>query len=67
MADIIDLISEDHQWLRSHFFLLDHASDVADLTAIWEPLATRLDTHAGRGTGVLSGAAAAWSSRRPRG
>ncbi|MGI8679076.1 MAG: hemerythrin domain-containing protein [Jatrophihabitans sp.] len=46
MADIIELIYEDHQWLRSHFFLLDHATQVADLTAIWEPLATRLDTHA---------------------
>lgn len=46
MADIVDLIYEDHQWLRRHFFLLDHASEPEDLTAIWEPLATRLDTHA---------------------
>jgi hypothetical protein len=42
MADITDLIFEDHQW----FFYLDEARTVADLTAIWEPLATRLDTHA---------------------
>jgi len=46
MADIIELIYEDHQWLRAHFFLLDDATEVPDLTAIWEPLATRLDTHA---------------------
>ena len=46
MADIIELIYEDHQWLRTHFFLLDDATEVPDLTAIWEPLATRLDTHA---------------------
>lgn len=46
MADIIDLIYEDHQWLRRQFFYLDAARTEADLTAIWEPLATRLDTHA---------------------
>ncbi len=46
MADIIDLIYEEHQWLRTHFFLLDHATEVRDLIAIWEPLADRLDTHA---------------------
>lgn len=46
MADIIDLIFEDHSWLRAHFFLLDHATETDDLTAIWEPLAARLDTHA---------------------
>ncbi len=46
MADIIDLIYEDHQWLRTHFFLLDQATEVPDLTAIWESLATRLETHA---------------------
>ncbi len=46
MADIIELIYEDHQWLRTHFFLLDDATEAPDLTAIWEPLATRLDTHA---------------------
>jgi len=46
MADIIALIYEDHDWLRRHFFLLDEAETDAELRAIWEPLATRLDTHA---------------------
>lgn len=46
MADIVDLIFEDHEWFRRHFFYLDDATSVAELTAIWEPLATRLDTHA---------------------
>jgi len=46
MADIIDLIYEDHDWFRKHFFYLDDASSEAELAAIWEPLATRLDTHA---------------------
>lgn len=44
--DVIDLIYADHAWLRRHFFFLDHATTVEDLTAIWEPLAARLDTHA---------------------
>lgn len=46
MADITDLIFEDHQWFRRQFFYLDDAKTKAELTAIWEPLATRLDTHA---------------------
>lgn len=46
MADIIALIYEDHDWLRRHFFYLDEARTEQELTAIWEPLATRLDTHA---------------------
>jgi hypothetical protein len=46
VADITDLIFEDHQWFRRQFFYLDDATTVAELTAIWEPLATRLDTHA---------------------
>jgi hypothetical protein len=46
MADIIDLISTDHEWFRRQFFHLDSAKTPAELTAIWEPLATRLDTHA---------------------
>jgi hypothetical protein len=46
MADIIDLIYEDHDWLRRHFFYLDDASTAEELTAIWEPLADRLDLHA---------------------
>ena len=46
MLDIIAVIYEDHDWFRRHFFYLDHASDEADLRAIWEPLAARLDVHA---------------------
>ncbi len=46
MADIIELIYADHNWLRRQFFYLDDAKTDAELTAIWEPLATRLDTHA---------------------
>jgi hypothetical protein len=46
MADIIDLIYEDHDWLRRHFFYLDHARTTEELTAVWEPLADRLDLHA---------------------
>lgn len=46
MADIVELIYEDHDWFRRRFFYLDQASTTEELTAIWEPLATRLDTHA---------------------
>jgi hypothetical protein len=46
MADIVDLISEDHQWFRRQFFYLDDARTDDELTAIWAPLAIRLDTHA---------------------
>ncbi|MCW2756803.1 MAG: hypothetical protein JWO46_549 [Nocardioidaceae bacterium] len=46
MADIIALIYADHDWLRRQFFLLDDATSKDELTAIWTPLATRLDTHA---------------------
>jgi hemerythrin HHE cation binding domain-containing protein len=46
MADIIELIYEDHDWLRRHFFYLDAARTPEELRAVWEPLATRLDTHA---------------------
>ena len=46
MADITDLIFEDHEWFRRQFFYLDEAKTVEEMTAIWEPLATRLDTHA---------------------
>jgi hypothetical protein len=46
MADIISLIYEDHDWFRRRFFDLDDATSKEDLAAIWEPLATRLDTHA---------------------
>lgn len=46
MADIIELIYADHDWLRRQFFYLDDARTAEELTAIWEPLAARLDTHA---------------------
>ena len=46
MADITDLIFADHEWFRRMFFYLDEATSEAELEAIWEPLATRLDTHA---------------------
>jgi hypothetical protein len=46
MLDIVNLIYEDHDWFRRHFFYLDHANSVADLEAIWTPLGTRLDLHA---------------------
>src|SRR4051794_5034373 len=41
MADIIDLIYEDHDWFRRHFFYLDDATTQEELTAIWEPIALR--------------------------
>ena len=46
MLDIIALIYEDHDWFRRRFFYLDHARHEAELRAIWEPLAARLDVHA---------------------
>ncbi|PZS29353.1 MAG: cation-binding protein [Pseudonocardiales bacterium] len=46
MADIIELIYEDHVWFRRRFFYLDGATTDEELSAIWEPLAIRLDTHA---------------------
>jgi hypothetical protein len=46
MADIIELIYEDHDWLRRHFFYLDSARTEEELRAVWEPIAVRLDTHA---------------------
>jgi hypothetical protein len=46
MADILELIYEDHDWFRRHFFYLDDAATPEELTAIWEPLAFRLDLHA---------------------
>ena len=44
--DITSLIMDDHEWFRRQFARLDDASGVDELTAIWEPLAQRLDTHA---------------------
>jgi hypothetical protein len=44
--DITALIMDDHEWFRRQFARLDDAQGEQELTAIWEPLATRLDTHA---------------------
>ncbi|OHV36569.1 MULTISPECIES: hemerythrin domain-containing protein [Pseudofrankia] len=46
MADIVDLVYADHDWLRRQFFYLDYATSNAELKAVWEVLAIRLDTHA---------------------
>jgi hypothetical protein len=46
MADIIDLIYADHDWLRRQFFRLDDARSPQDLSAIWAVLSARLDLHA---------------------
>ena len=63
MADITALIMDDHEWFRRQFALLDDASTPEQLSAIWQPLARRLETHAQRGGDhLLSGFAAA---RRP--
>ena len=44
--DITSLILDDHEWFRRQFAALDDADGPDELAAIWEPLATRLDTHA---------------------
>src|SRR5579875_144445 len=44
--DITSLIMDDHEWFRRQFARLDDAANNDELAAIWEPLATRLDTHA---------------------
>ncbi|BBY26875.1 hemerythrin domain-containing protein [Mycolicibacterium sediminis] len=46
MADIIDLVYADHDWLRRQFFRLDDAKTTDELTAIWNALSDRLDAHA---------------------
>ncbi|EOM76868.1 hemerythrin domain-containing protein [Rhodococcus rhodnii] len=51
MADITDLIMEDHAWFREQFARLDllrgdAASDAEALHTVWRPLADRLDLHA---------------------
>jgi len=46
MADIVDLIYQDHDWLRRHFFYLDQAGTDEERRAIWGMLSTRLDAHA---------------------
>jgi hypothetical protein len=46
MADIIELVYADHDWLRRQFFRLDDARSDEELAAIWDLLSTRLDAHA---------------------
>ncbi|MDQ4119393.1 MAG: hemerythrin domain-containing protein [Actinomycetota bacterium] len=51
MPDITTLILDDHDWFRRQFAALDelqarHTSDPRELSALWEPLAERLDVHA---------------------
>ncbi len=46
MADIIDLVYADHDWLRRQFFRLDDAKSKDELAAIWGALSMRLDAHA---------------------
>ena len=46
MADIIDLVYADHDWLRRQFFRLDDAKTTDELAAIWDALSNRLDAHA---------------------
>lgn len=49
MADITDLILDDHRWFREQFVALDDAGQGAEesaLSKVWEPLAQRLDLHA---------------------
>jgi hypothetical protein len=46
MADIIELVYADHDWLRRQFFRLDDAKTDDELAAIWDVLSDRLDAHA---------------------
>lgn len=46
MADIIELVYADHDWLRRQFFLLDDAKTSVEQAAIWDQLSARLDAHA---------------------
>ncbi len=45
-ADVCSLVMDDHEHLRRAFAALDDARTPEELAAIWNPLATRLDTHA---------------------
>ncbi len=50
MPDITTLILDDHAWFRRQFAALDELqardADPRELSALWEPLAARLDVHA---------------------
>ncbi len=45
-ADVTSLVMDDHEYLRRGFARLDDAHTPEELTAVWAPLAQRLDTHA---------------------
>src|SRR5215207_8345071 len=50
MADITQLILDDHEWFRRRFAALDelHGQDppnVEEVRAVWQPLADHLDVH----------------------
>jgi hypothetical protein len=46
MADVTALIMDDHEWFRRQFARLDDARTADELSAVWQPLARRLETHA---------------------
>ena len=46
MDDITALILDDHHAFRRGFARLDDAKSVAEMRAVWEPLALHLDIHA---------------------
>jgi hypothetical protein len=46
MDDVTALILDDHAMFRRGFARLDDAKDVAQLRAVWEPLALHLEIHA---------------------
>ncbi|WP_037057913.1 hemerythrin domain-containing protein [Pseudonocardia asaccharolytica] len=51
MADITELILDDHEWFRREFAALDELRaqtpmDADSIRKVWEPLAARLDVHA---------------------
>ncbi len=46
MADITELILNDHERFRRQFFALDAADGPEALAAIWQPLAELLEVHA---------------------
>jgi hypothetical protein len=49
--DVTEVILRDHEWFRRQFIALfdlrtETAPEIATITAVWEPLAARLDVHA---------------------
>lgn len=46
VADITQLILDDHEMFRRQFAALDDVGGPGELRAIWEPLAALLDVHA---------------------